>query len=242
MEASTPSRKSKINIYMYIYMYTYIYPASDFGLCKALCKWRGHNTFIERQIYNCPSKPSSMHQLSRGRVLSCYEDCTPTTVISPLPLSLWPSARKPLLQKHFVGKATDLGITLFAFIKAQALQARRARDGTFAANLSHRRSSDADAASAVIAANLSGIEDSDGKGAIEDSNDKDRAGTSASPQAWAKLSSLTYIRARTNEKLSFPAGLVVLLKSISGVLNHAIGTGELAVGHRPSGGKGSTSK
>lgn len=69
-----------------------------------------------------------------------------------------------------------------------------------------------------------GKTDSDGK------TDRDgSAGTSAPPEAWAKLSNLTYTRDGTGEKLPFPAGLVVLLQAIANVLNHCVGTGDLAV-------------
>lgn len=134
--------------------------------------------------------------------------------------------------------ATDLGTTLFAFIKAQVLQARRARDGRFADNVTHRRSSNPENATAVITANLAGS----GGGsrattaaaaatATDSEGDGGRAGTTASPQAWAKLSYLSYTRELTGETMPFPAGLVVLLKAISDVLNHCVGTGDLAVRH-----------
>lgn len=121
--------------------------------------------------------------------------------------------------------ATDLGTTLFAFIKAQVLQARRAKDGSNAANKVHRRVSSAEAAAALVNANFSGGE---GSSAPTDGNGGDTA-TGASPQAWAKLSSLTYTRDKTSEKMTFPAGMVALLKAISGVLNYCVGTGDLAV-------------
>lgn len=127
--------------------------------------------------------------------------------------------------------ATDLGTTLFAFIKAQVLQARRARDGKFADN-AHRRRSNPEDATAVITANLAGGGGGDGAttaAAADSEGDGGRAGTSASPQAWAKLSYLSYTRQLTGETLPFPAGLVVLLKAISDVLNHCVGTGDLAV-------------
>lgn len=131
--------------------------------------------------------------------------------------------------------ATDLGTTLFAFIKAQVLQARRARDGRFADNVTHRRSSNPENATAVITANLAGSGGGSGATAAaaataaDSEGDGGRAGTSASPQAWAKLSYLSYTRELTGETMPFPAGLVVLLKAISDVLNHCVGTGDLAV-------------
>lgn len=68
-----------------------------------------------------------------------------------------------------------------------------------------------------------------GDGNASNSGANGRAGTSAPPEAWAKLSSLTYTRYATGEKLPFPAGLAGLLKAISDVLNHCVATGDLAV-------------
>lgn len=140
--------------------------------------------------------------------------------------------------------ATELGTTLFAFIKAQVLQARRAREGSAAANKVHRRTSSAEAATAVVAASLAGDDESklsasgetrephEDKGGAAKGQGKrgsDSGVTGASPQAWAKLGYLTYTRDRTSEKMPFPAGMVVLLKAISDVLSHCVGTGDLAV-------------
>lgn len=129
--------------------------------------------------------------------------------------------------------ATDLGTTLFAFVKAQVLMARRARDGSAdAATKVHRRTSNAEAAAAVVDANLSGASGA-AAGTGGGGDDAARAGpspaTGASPQAWVKLSYLTYTRDRTSEKMPFPAGMVGLLKALSDVLNHCVGTGDLAV-------------
>eukprot|EP00904_Undaria_pinnatifida_P000063 jgi/Undpi1/10057/HiC_scaffold_28.g12511.m1 len=154
--------------------------------------------------------------------------------------------------ERFADMATDLGTTLFAFIKAQVLQTRRARDGRFSDITPHRRCSNPDDATAVITANLTGSNSAGGGGggggggdggttatasdtaaaaAADRESDGGRAGTSASPQAWAKLGYLTYTRDLTGEVLPFPAGMVVLLKAISYVLNHCVGTGDLAVRH-----------
>lgn len=135
-------------------------------------------------------------------------------------------------RQRFADLATSLGTTLFAFIKAQVLQTRRARDGNWSDTSSHRHSSNADSASAVIAAQIAGGGSSSGSGgggSGGENDDSGRAGTSATPQAWAKLSSLSYRRERTNEILPFPAGLVGLLKAITDVLDHCVGTGDLAV-------------
>ncbi|CAM9120809.1 unnamed protein product [Ectocarpus sp. 4 AP-2014] len=135
---------------------------------------------------------------------------------------------------HFSDRATDLGTTLFAFVKAQVLQARRAEDG--GSTKHHRRTSSAEAATALVTANLAGGGgitegssaeegggDSGGSGGVESST------SGASPQAWAKLNYLTYTRHGTSEKMPFPAGMVVLLKALSNVLNHCVGTGDLAI-------------
>lgn len=127
--------------------------------------------------------------------------------------------------QRFADMATDLGTTLFAFIKAQILQTRRARDGTFSSSGKHRRGSSAEAAAAMIAANVAADGNTIGGGKEE----RGKAGTNASPQAWAKLNSLTYTRDQSGEKLPFPVGLVGLLKAISSVLDHCVGTGDLAV-------------
>ena len=125
--------------------------------------------------------------------------------------------------------ATDLGTTLFAFIKAQVLMARRARDGsTDAATKVHRRASNAEAAAAVVDANLSGGDGGGASGGDGDPTGRSSA-TGASPQAWAKLGYLTYTRDKNSEKMPFPAGMVVLLKAVTDVLNHCVGTGDLAV-------------
>lgn len=128
--------------------------------------------------------------------------------------------------------ATDLGTTLFAFIKAQVLQTRRSREGSAeAAKKVHRRTSNADAATAVVNANLAaGGGGSATTGADEDGSDGGSSATGASAKSWAKLSLLTYTRDHASEKLSFPAGMVALLKAVSCVLNHCVGTGDLAVG------------
>lgn len=129
--------------------------------------------------------------------------------------------------------ATDFGTALFAFIKAQVLQARRARDGRTAPP-PHRRTSSPDAATAVVT-KVAGAGHSDGAaadvsgGSADEDDAAGRSGTSAPPQAWAKLSSLTYTRDGTGEKTPFPAGLVRLLKALSDVLNNCVGTGDLAV-------------
>lgn len=124
--------------------------------------------------------------------------------------------------------ATELGTLLFAFIKAQVLQAQRAKSGSTAATKVHRRVSSAEAAAAVVNASFSGgggsTAPADGSGGSDDA-----AATGASPQAWAKLNSLTYTRDQTSEKMAFPAGMVGLLKAISEVLNYCVGTGDLAV-------------
>lgn len=129
--------------------------------------------------------------------------------------------------------ATDLGTTLFAFIKAQVLQARRAREGANGATKVHRRTSSAEVATAVVDANLSGENSAEASGGGGGGGDAVGGGrssaTGASPQAWAKLSYLTYTRDRTSEKMPFPAGMVGLLKAVSDVLNHCVGTGDLAV-------------
>ncbi|CAM9261338.1 unnamed protein product [Ectocarpus fasciculatus] len=135
---------------------------------------------------------------------------------------------------HFSDRATDLGTTLFAFVKAQVLQARRAEDGSD--TKPHRRTSSAEAATALVTANLAGGGgitegataegdggDSGGSGGVESST------SGASPQAWAKLNYLTYTRHGTSENMPFPAGMVVLLKTLSNVLNHCVGTGDLAI-------------
>ncbi|CAM9699349.1 unnamed protein product [Ectocarpus sp. 12 AP-2014] len=135
---------------------------------------------------------------------------------------------------HFSDRATDLGTTLFAFVKAQVLQARRVEDG--GKSMHHRRTSSAEAATALVTANLAGGGgitegttaeeaggDSGGSGGVESST------SGASPQAWAKLNYLTYTRHGTSEKMPFPAGMVVLLKALSNVLNHCVGTGDLAI-------------
>ncbi|CAM9277865.1 unnamed protein product, partial [Scytosiphon promiscuus] len=147
--------------------------------------------------------------------------------------------------RRFADRATDLGTTLFAFIKAQVLQARRAREGSTAASAKvHRRVSSAAAATAVVAANIAGgdgmtpsaaggkqggHEDTDGDGEGHEERVVDAGVTGASPQAWAKLGYLTYTRDQTSEKMPFPAGMVLLLKAISEVLNHCVGTGDLAI-------------
>lgn len=59
--------------------------------------------------------------------------------------------------------------------------------------------------------------------------DDGSAGTSAPPEAWAKLASLIYTRDATGEQVQFPTGLAGLLKAISDVLNHCVATGDLAV-------------
>lgn len=110
--------------------------------------------------------------------------------------------------------------------------ARRARDGSAdAATKVRRRASDAEAAAAVVDANLSGG-DGAGAGAGAGGDDAARArrssATGASPQAWAKLSYLTYTRDKTSEKMPFPAGMVELLKALTDVLNHCVGAGDLA--------------
>lgn len=126
--------------------------------------------------------------------------------------------------------ATDLGTTLFAFIKAQVLQARRSREGTSeAATKVHRRTSNADAATAVVDANLGRGGGGETTGEDGDGGGEDSSATGASPQSWAKLSYLTYTRDRTSETMPFPAGMVALLKALSDVLNHCVGTGDLAV-------------
>lgn len=156
---------------------------------------------------------------------------------TPLPLKtttlkILPSARVPPLPKRFADVATDLGTALFAFIKAQVLQARRARDGRLAPP-PHRRTSSPDAATAVVAkvadTGNSTAADDVGGGSADEDDGAGRSNTSAPPQAWAKLSSLTYTREGTGEKTPFPAGLVRLLKALSDVLNHCVGTGDLAV-------------
>lgn len=137
--------------------------------------------------------------------------------------------------QRFVDTATDLGTSLFAFIKAQVLQARRSREGSAeAAAKVHRRASNADAATAVVNANLGpggcgGGGGGAATGADGDGDDGGSSATGASAQSWAKLSCLTYTRYLTSEKMSFPAGMVVLMKALSGVLNHCVGTGDLAV-------------
>ncbi|CAM9362217.1 unnamed protein product, partial [Hapterophycus canaliculatus] len=146
--------------------------------------------------------------------------------------------------RRFADSATDLGTTLFAFIKAQVLQARRARDGSAAAAAKvHRRASSAAAATAVVAANIAGAEGTSVSAAGDFDGAEDRNGggeglgnkvvdktvTGASPQAWAKLGYLMYTRDRTSEKMPFPAGMVILLKALSEVLNHCVGTGDLAI-------------
>lgn len=111
--------------------------------------------------------------------------------------------------------------------------ARRARDGsTDAATKAHRRASNAEMAAAVVDANLSGGEGGGGAGG----GDGDAIGpgggssaTGASPQAWAKLGYLTYTRDKNSEKMPFPTGMVGLLKAVTDVLNHCVGTGDLAV-------------
>lgn len=137
--------------------------------------------------------------------------------------------------QHFSDRATDLGTTLFAFVKAQVLQARRAEDGRD--TKPHRRTSSAEAATALVTANLAG-----GSGVTEVATAEENGGESggsggvesstsgASPQAWAKLNYLTYTRHGTSENMPFPAGMAVLLKALSNVLNHCVGTGDLAVG------------
>lgn len=131
--------------------------------------------------------------------------------------------------QRFADMATDLGTTLFAFIKAQVLMARRARDGsTDAATKVHRRASNAEAAAAVVDANLSGGDGGGASGGDGDPTGRSSA-TGASPQAWAKLGYLTYTRDKNSEKMPFPAGMVVLLKAVTDVLNHCVGTGDLAV-------------
>eukprot|EP00752_Nemacystus_decipiens_P004375 g3998.t2 len=133
--------------------------------------------------------------------------------------------------RRFGDMATDLGTTLFAFIKAQVLMARRARDGsTDAATKVHRRASNAEVAAAVVDANFSG---GDGGGAGGDDGEVNGPGwssvTGASPQAWAKLGYLTYTRDKNSEKMPFPAGMVGLLKALTDVLDHCVGTGDLAI-------------
>lgn len=70
--------------------------------------------------------------------------------------------------------------------------------------------------------------DSIGEAGRNTDTDGGRAGTGAPPEAWAKLSSLTYTCDGTGEKLPFPTGLIGLLKAISDVLNHCVATGDLA--------------
>lgn len=155
---------------------------------------------------------------------------------SPNPHSPSSHHPPPALPQRFSDMATDLGTTLFAFIKAQVLMARKARDGSAAAATKvHRRASNAEAAAAVVDANLSGG-DGAAAGTGGGGGDGDEVGVGgrssaagASPQAWAKLSYLTYTRDRTSEKMPFPAGMVGLLKAVSDVLNHCVGTGDLAV-------------
>ncbi|CAB1101510.1 unnamed protein product [Ectocarpus sp. CCAP 1310/34] len=116
----------------------------------------------------------------------------------------------------------------------EVLQARRAEDGGNTKH--HRRTSSAEAATALVTANLAG-----GGGITEGATSEDGGGdgggsrgvesstSGASPQAWAKLNYLTYTRHGTSEKMPFPAGMVVLLKALSNVLNHCVGTGDLAI-------------
>lgn len=116
--------------------------------------------------------------------------------------------------------------------------ARRARDGSAdAATKVHRRASNAEAAAAVVDANLSGgdgVVAGKGGGDGDAVRDRRSSATGASPQAWAKLSYLTYTRDKTSEKMPFPAGMVGLLKALSDVLNHCVGTGDLAVRNEKS--------
>ncbi|CBN77302.1 hypothetical protein Esi_0044_0093 [Ectocarpus siliculosus] len=138
-------------------------------------------------------------------------------------------------REHFSDRATDLGTTLFAFVKAQVLQARRAEDGGNTKH--HRRTSSAEAATALVTANLAGgggitegATAEEGGGENGGSEGVESSTSGASPQAWVKLNCLTYTRHGTSEKMPFPAGMVVLLKALSNVLNHCVGTGDLAVG------------
>ncbi|CAN0225131.1 unnamed protein product [Ectocarpus sp. 6 AP-2014] len=135
---------------------------------------------------------------------------------------------------HFSDRATDLGTTLFAFVKAQVLQARRAEEGGIAKH--HRRTSSAEAATALVTANLAGgggvtkgATAEEGGGDSGGSEGVESSTSGASPQAWVKLNCLTYTRHGTSEKMPFPAGMVVLLKALSNVLNHCVGTGDLAI-------------